>query len=115
MGAMTSLRSARRRMAAALLLALPALLCVAPPLAAQTPPPSSDPDQPAIIDSIENIQNLVTGPVATAVGVIAVVFGGLLLAFGEAGANKRVAMMIIGVGLALSAVNLVEYLTSSSS
>ena len=102
---MTNLSSARRRRTAAILPALLTLLCLAPPLAAQ------DPEQPAIIDSIERIQGLITGPVATAIGVIAVVFGGLMLAFGDAGANKRVAMMVLGIGLALSAVNLVEFFT----
>ena len=51
-----------------------------------------------------------TGPIATAVSIIAIVIGGLMFAFGESGAKRAVAGLVIGIGMALGATELVEWL-----
>ena len=61
-------------------------------------------------ETIEKLAAMFTGPIATAVSIIAIVIGGLMFAFGEGGAKKAVAGLIIGIGMALGATELVEWL-----
>lgn len=62
---------------------------------------------------ITNVQTLFTGTIAKAVSLIAVVLGGLGFAFGEPGAKKGLAMLAIGIGIALLAANVISWLWSA--
>ncbi len=62
---------------------------------------------------ITNVQTLFTGTVAKAVSLIAVVLGGLSFAFGDPGAKKGLAMLAIGIGVALMAANVIAWLWSA--
>ncbi len=61
-------------------------------------------------ETIDKIAEMFTGPIATAVSIIAIVIGGLMFAFGESGAKRAVAGLVIGIGMALGATELVEWL-----
>ena len=99
------------RRAAALLAAL--LLAPAAPALAQAPI-SAEYDNPWT-QTINNIAGMFVGPIATAVSMIAMVIGGAMFAFGEPGSKKMVAGLIFGVGMALGAVQLVEWLRPEDS
>ena len=84
------------------LVLIPVLNATAPP----PPPVTTNPWE----DSINRIQDLFTGTIARAVSAIAVVVGGLMFAFGEPGAKKLLAGLVMGIGMAMGAVNLVNWL-----
>ena len=50
-----------------------------------------------------NLALTFTGPVARALALVAIVLGGLMLMFGEAGAKRQVSGIVFGGGLALFA------------
>jgi len=50
-----------------------------------------------------NLALTFTGPVARALALVAIVIGGLMLMFGEAGAKRQVSGIVFGGGLALFA------------
>lgn len=55
---------------------------------------------------LENIMNSVSGPVAKAVGVIAIVVTGLALAFGEGGGGmKKMLWVVFGLTIAFTATS----------
>lgn len=53
-------------------------------------------------DTLDVIVASVQGPVATAIGIILIVGGGIALAFSEGQAMKRVLWIFIGLGVALN-------------
>lgn len=60
--------------------------------------------------AVNNLETSITGPIAKALSLVAIVVGGLLFAFGE-GSHKRVlAGIIFGVGMAVAAVNFLSWL-----
>src|SRR5262249_34805725 len=50
-----------------------------------------------------NLALTFTGPVARALALVAIVIGGLMLMFGEAGAKRQISGIVFGGGLALFA------------
>jgi type IV secretory pathway VirB2 component (pilin) len=50
-----------------------------------------------------NLALTFTGPLARALALVAIVIGGLMLMFGEAGAKRQVSGIVFGGGLALFA------------
>ena len=51
------------------------------------------------------MQTAFTGPIATGLALVAIVVGGLMFAFGEGAAKRKLAGVIFGVGMAVGAVN----------
>ena len=50
-----------------------------------------------------NLALTFTGPVARALALVAIVIGGLMMMFGEAGAKRQISGIVFGGGLALFA------------
>ena len=61
-----------------------------------------------------SISSTLTGPMATTVSTIAVVLGGLGVAFGEGQANKTLGGIALGVGMLLGAANFVTWISPSN-
>ena len=92
-----SLRSVRRIAALALAVAtLPQLLL------AQAVSPW--------LQAVTVLQTAFTGPIARGLSLIAIVVGGLMFAFGEGGSKRALAGLIFGVGMAIGAVNFMNWL-----
>ena len=62
------------------------------------------------LNAVEVLTNAFTGPIARGLSLVAIVVGGLMFAFGEAGGKKALAGIIFGVGMALGAVNFIRWL-----
>lgn len=62
------------------------------------------------LDTIDAIKDALTGDIAKAIGSIAVLIGGLMIAFGEGGSKRTVAGLLLGLGIALTAVNFVDWM-----
>ena len=62
------------------------------------------------LDTIDAIKKVMTGDIAKAIGSIAVLVGGLMIAFGEGGSKRTVAALLLGLGIALTAVNFVDWM-----
>ena len=62
------------------------------------------------LNAVEVLTNAFTGPIARGLSLVAVVVGGLMFAFGEAGGKKALAGLIFGVGMAMGAVNFIRWL-----
>jgi type IV secretory pathway VirB2 component (pilin) len=56
------------------------------------------------------LQQAFTSTIARAFSLIAIVVGGLTLAYGEGSGNRRMAGIIFGVGMAVGAVNFLSWL-----
>jgi type IV secretory pathway VirB2 component (pilin) len=56
------------------------------------------------------LEQAFTGIIARAFSLIAIVAGGLTLAYGEGSGNRRMAGVIFGVGMAVGAVNFLSWL-----
>lgn len=50
-----------------------------------------------------------TGPIAIVLALIAIIVGGPIFVFGESAAQRRLAGVIFGVGMAVGAVNFVSW------
>ena len=61
-------------------------------------------------DSANVIMNAFTTTIARAFGLVAIVVGGLTLAFGDGGGKRGLAGIIFGVGMAIGAVNLMNWM-----
>jgi type IV secretory pathway VirB2 component (pilin) len=64
------------------------------------------------LTTLDAIKSALTGDIAKAIGSIAVVIGGMMVAFGEGGAKRTVAGLLLGLGIALTAVNFVNWMAS---
>ncbi len=86
-----------------------ALALVAPSaLLAQTPPTTpANPWQ----NAVENISEALTGPIANALSLIAIVIGGMMFAFGEGGSKRTLAGIIFGIGMAMAAAEFLTWMT----
>ena len=56
------------------------------------------------------LQTAFTGPIARGLSLVAVVVGGLLFAFGDGDSKRMLAGIVFGVGMAIGAVNFVDWL-----
>ena len=57
-----------------------------------------------------NLERTFTGPLARSLALVAIVIGGLLFMFGEAGAKRGIAGIVFGGGLALFAAQFLVWL-----
>ena len=64
--------------------------------------------------AMANMRTLFTGPVVTALAIVATIIGGLTFAFGEGASKKAVAGLIFGVGMALAAVPFLNWITPTA-
>jgi type IV secretory pathway VirB2 component (pilin) len=56
------------------------------------------------------LQNLFTGTVAKVASLIAIVIGGYMFAHGESGSKRALAGVVAGTGIAVMAVNVLNWL-----
>jgi type IV secretory pathway VirB2 component (pilin) len=57
-----------------------------------------------------NLELTFTGPLARSLALVAIVIGGLLFMFGEAGAKRQISGIVFGGGLALFAAQFLTWL-----
>ena len=57
-----------------------------------------------------NLATTVTGPIARSLALVAIVIGGLMFMFGEAGAKRQISGIVFGGGLALFAAQFLTWL-----
>lgn len=62
------------------------------------------------LQAVTVLQTAFTGPIARGLSLIAIVVGGLMFAFGEGGSKRALAGLIFGVGMAIGAVNFMNWL-----
>ena len=60
--------------------------------------------------TLRQLEFAITGPIAQASATIAVAVGGILLMFGDHGAKKGIANIVLGGGMALFAVQFMAWL-----
>jgi type IV secretory pathway VirB2 component (pilin) len=77
-----------------------ALLFMATPLLAQSPWERA----------ASNLELTFTGPLARSLALVAIVIGGLLFMYGEAGAKRQISGIVFGGGLALFAAQFLAWL-----
>jgi type IV secretory pathway VirB2 component (pilin) len=97
MSSSSSIRPALRR---ASLLAFAAVLVIPAAVFAQSPWERA----------ASNLEQTFTGPLARSLALVAIVIGGLLFMFGEAGAKRQVSGIVFGGGLALFAGQFLAWL-----
>jgi type IV secretory pathway VirB2 component (pilin) len=56
------------------------------------------------------LQNAFTGPIARGLSLVAIVVGGLMFAYGEGDSKRMLAGIVFGIGMAISAVNFMNWL-----
>jgi type IV secretion system protein VirB2 len=61
-------------------------------------------------NAVNVLQQSFTGPIAKGLALIAIVIGGLTFAFGEGGGKRTFAGLIFGIGMAVLAVNFLNWL-----
>lgn len=61
-------------------------------------------------DAVDALSTAMTGPIAQGLSLVAIVIGGLMFAFGEGGSKRTLAGIIFGLGMALSALNFLNWL-----
>jgi len=57
-----------------------------------------------------NLEQTFTGPLARSLALVAIVIGGLLFMYGEAGAKRQISGIVFGGGLALFAAQFLVWL-----
>ena len=57
-----------------------------------------------------NLEQTFTGPLARSLALVAIVIGGLMFMFGEAGAKRQISGIVFGGGLALFAAQFLVWL-----
>ena len=57
-----------------------------------------------------NLEQTFTGPLARSLALVAIVLGGLMFMFGEAGAKRQISGIVFGGGLALFAAQFLPWL-----
>src|SRR6266705_3473718 len=70
---------------------------------------------PAYADSpwenaVDVLRASFTGPIARGLSLVAIVIGGLMYAFGEGDSKRTLAGIVFGVGMAIGAVNFMNWL-----
>ena len=61
-------------------------------------------------NAVNVLQAAFTGPIAKGLALVAIVVGGLTFAFGEGGGKRTFAGLIFGLGMAVLAVNFLNWL-----
>ena len=61
-------------------------------------------------NAVNVLQQAFTGPIAKGLGLISLVVGGLTFAFGEGGGKRTFAGIVFGLGMAVLAVNFLNWL-----
>lgn len=61
-------------------------------------------------NAVNVLQQSFTGPIAKGLALVAIVIGGLTLAFGEGGGKRTLAGLVFGIGMAVLAVNFLNWL-----
>jgi type IV secretory pathway VirB2 component (pilin) len=61
-------------------------------------------------NAVNVLQQSFTGPIAKGLALVAIVIGGLTFAFGEGGGKRTFAGLIFGIGMAVLAVNFLNWL-----
>src|SRR2546427_6877404 len=61
-------------------------------------------------NAVDVLRASFTGPIARGLSLVAIVVGGLLFAFGEGDSKRTLAGIVFGVGMALGAVNFMNWL-----
>ena len=59
---------------------------------------------------VNELSQQISGPIARGLCVIAITVGGLMFAFGEPGSKRTLAGIIFGVGMAMAAVQFLDWL-----
>ena len=62
------------------------------------------------LQAVTVLQTAFTGPIARGLSLVAIVIGGLMFAFGEGGSKRALASLVFGVGMAIGAVNFMQWL-----
>jgi len=57
-----------------------------------------------------NLEQTFTGPLARSLALVAIVIGGLMFMFGEAGAKRQISGIVFGGGLALFAAQFLAWI-----
>src|SRR5580765_6481325 len=66
--------------------------------------------QPPWERAASNLERTFTGPLARSLALVAIVIGGLLFMYGEAGAKRQISGIVFGGGLALFAAQFLTWL-----
>ena len=61
-------------------------------------------------NAVNVLQTAFTGPIAKGLALVAIVVGGLTFAFGEGGGKRTFAGIVFGLGMAVLAVNFLNWL-----
>jgi type IV secretory pathway VirB2 component (pilin) len=61
-------------------------------------------------NAVDVLRSSFTGPIARGLSLVAIVIGGLMYAFGEGDSKRTLAGIIFGVGMAIGAVNFMNWL-----
>ena len=72
--------------------------------------PKLSDDSRRIPFSSDNLETSFTGPLARSLALVAIVLGGLMFMFGEAGAKRQISGIVFGGGLALFAAQFLTWL-----
>jgi type IV secretory pathway VirB2 component (pilin) len=90
-----------------LVLGLPApILAAAAMLLAAIPVYAASPWE----NAVDVLRAAFTGPIARGLSLVAIVVGGLMFAFSEGDSKRMLAGIIFGVGMAIGAVNFMDWL-----
>jgi type IV secretory pathway VirB2 component (pilin) len=98
--AVAATRRARTHLAATVIAATFAIVLLAPALHAQSPWERA----------AANLEATFTGPLSRSLALVAIVIGGLMFMFGEAGARRNISGIVFGGGLALFAAQFLTWL-----
>ena len=60
--------------------------------------------------AVNNLEVSFTGPIAKGLSLVAIVVGGLMFAYGEGAGKKVFAGIVFGIGMALGAVNFMNWM-----
>jgi type IV secretion system protein TrbC len=61
-------------------------------------------------NAVTVLERAFTGPIARGLGLVAIVVGGLMFAFGEGDSKRMLAGIVFGLGMAIGAVNFMGWL-----
>ncbi len=61
-------------------------------------------------NAVDVLRTAFTGPIARGLSLVAIVIGGLMYAFGEGDSKRTLAGIVFGVGMAIGAVNFMNWL-----
>ena len=61
-------------------------------------------------NAVTVLETSFTGPIARGLSLVAIVVGGLMMAFGDQGGKRAIAGIVFGIGMAISAVSFLGWL-----